>query len=145
MVTSIRDYLRSDVVCEDLLPCFFGLHELDEAVYRALARADEPLTVDAVASAVDRDRTTTYRSLTRLAEAGLVEKAQVNYEDGGYCHVYALIDPSEVAEEMQASLNDWYRTIDGCIAQFRRQPPTTREDSDPDAAETAAEPPEPGA
>ena len=118
MPASMNEYIEADLACEDLLDCVYGLGDLSRACYRVLASADEPLTVDAVADQVDRDRTTTYRAMKRLEAVGVVEQRQVNYERGGYYFVYEAVDADEVAREMQRTLNEWYATIGTLIGEF---------------------------
>jgi predicted transcriptional regulator len=126
MPDSIDDYLREDLECEGLLECFYGLKELDRVVFDELASAEEPLTVDEVADRVDRERSTAYRSVRRLVDAGFVEREQINYDQGGYYHVFTLTDPDEVADELNRMLNDWYAKMGQLIDQYREeydQPP----------------------
>lgn len=119
MSHSVADHLRQDLECEDLLECVHGLKSLDRECYRALATADEPLTIDAIADRIDRERSTAYRSVQRLLEAGLLEQDQVNYEHGGYYHVYRPIDPDTVADEMQAMVDDWHDEMAALVTEFR--------------------------
>jgi len=118
MPASMNEYLESDLVCEDLLECVYGLGDLGTACYRELAGSDEPLTVDAVAARVDRDRSTAYRAIRRLQDAGVVRQQQVNYQQGGYYHVYDAVDAPEIAREMQHTLNRWYATVGTLIGEF---------------------------
>ena len=120
------EYLRSDMQCEGLLECLHGLKELDKDCFQVLVAADGPLTVDDVADAVDRERSTVYRAVQRLLQAGLVEKDQVNYEQGGYYHVYEPLAAGQVAADMQRLLNDWYAKMGQLISEFEEkyeQPP----------------------
>ena len=119
MAESMSEYLRQDMACEGLLECIHGLSALDREVFGVLADGGEPLTVDEVASRVDRERSTAYRSIQRLRAAGFVRKQQVNYDQGGYYHVYTPEDPDEVADHMQRLLNDWYAKIGQLIGEFR--------------------------
>ena len=119
MPSSMAEYLRADMECEGLLECFHGLKELDREVYRSLVETDERLTVDEIAEDVDRERSTAYRSVQRLLQSGLVQKEQVNYEQGGYYHVYRPVDAEEVTEDMQRMLNDWYAKMGQLIQEFR--------------------------
>jgi len=121
MAGSLSEYLRQDMECEDLLECFHGLTDLDREVFGVLTDADEPLTVDAVADGVDRERSTVYRSMRRLETAGFVRQDQVNYDEGGYYHVYYPSDPEVVADDMQRMLNDWYAQMGQLIAEFRER------------------------
>jgi predicted transcriptional regulator len=119
MSDSVAEELRRDLDCEDLLECVHGLTDLDRACFEALASADAPETIDDVADAVDRERSTVYRSVHRLLEAGFVEKEQVNYEHGGYYHVYRPVDPETVADEMAALVDEWTAKMTELVTEFR--------------------------
>ncbi|MFC7227329.1 winged helix DNA-binding protein [Salinirubellus salinus] len=119
MVESMGEMLERDLQCENLLECFHGLSDLDRETFRVLVDADRPLTVDELAEAVDRERTTAYRSLRRLDEAGVVDREQRSGDGGSYYHVFSPADPDEVADAMQRLLNDWYATMGTLVAEFR--------------------------
>jgi predicted transcriptional regulator len=118
MAESVRDHLVGDMQCESLLQCFHGLKGLDREVFSVLVAADDPLTVDEVAEAVDRERSTAYRSVRRLVDAGFVRSEQINYDDGGYYHVYDPVDADEVAADLQEMLDEWYALMDRLIDEF---------------------------
>jgi len=118
MPDSMSEQLQRDMECEGLLECFHGLKQLDKACFRALVEANEPLTVDEIAATVDRERSTAYRSVQRLLQTGFIGKEQVNYDQGGYYHVYSPTDPSKIADDMQRMLNDWYAKMGQLIQEF---------------------------
>lgn len=118
MTASMTEYLEADLASLDLLECVYGFGERGRAIYRVVATSDEPLTVDAIAEHVDRNRTTAYRGIKRLEAANLVEKHQVNYQHGGYYHVYEAVDVREVTHDMQQILNEWYATVGTLIGEF---------------------------
>ncbi|ELZ32364.1 TrmB family transcriptional regulator [Halorubrum distributum JCM 9100] len=107
--------------CEGLLECFHGLKQLDKDCYQALVSSDEALTIDEVAERVDRERSTAYRAVQRLLKAGFIQKEQINYEQGGYYHVYRPTDPSQIADDMQRMLNDWYAKMGQLIGEFEEK------------------------
>lgn len=118
MPESMIDYLNRDMRCEGLLECIHGLTGLDRRCYETLVESERPLEVDEIAVEVDRERSTVYRSVQRLMNAGFVQKDQVNYDKGGYYHVYYPTDVSVVTDEMQRTLNDWYATMGQLIHEF---------------------------
>ena len=118
MPSSMSEQLRGDMQCEGLLECFHGLKQLDKAIFGVLTESEEPLTVDEIAERVDRERSTAYRSVQRLLDTGFIRKEQVNYEQGGYYHVYEPIHAEEIADDMQRMLNDWYAKMGQLIQQF---------------------------
>jgi len=121
MPEAMSEYLSQDMHCEGLLECIHGLKELDKEVFRTLSDAEEPLTVDEIADEVERERSTAYRSVQRLLSSGFIQKEQVNYEQGGYYHVYHPTDPDQIADDMQRVLNDWYAKMGQLISEFREQ------------------------
>lgn len=121
MTNSVAEELRRDLACEDLLECIHGLTDLDRACFGALADADAALTIDEVADRVDRERSTAYRSVHRLLDAGLLEKDQVNYDQGGYYHVYRPVDPNVVADEMASLVEQWHDRMTVLVDQFREE------------------------
>ncbi|WEL16979.1 MULTISPECIES: helix-turn-helix domain-containing protein [unclassified Halorhabdus] len=127
MAESINEYLKQDMECEGLLECIHGLKELDKEVFVTLTDTTEPMTIDEIADAVDRERSTAYRAVQRLLQSGFIQKEQVNYDQGGYYHVYHPTDPDQIADKMQRTLNDWYAKMGQLIGEFR-------EKYDPEAA-----------
>ena len=118
MPQSMSEYLDRDMECEGLLECIHGLKQLDRRVFTVLTENEKPLTVDEVAAEVNRERSTAYRSVQRLVDSGFVQREQVNYDHGGYYHVFRPTDPDEVADEMQRMLNDWYAKMGQLIQEF---------------------------
>ncbi|QLC34512.1 MarR family transcriptional regulator [Halarchaeum sp. CBA1220] len=121
MADSMSEMLRADMECEGLLECFHDLKALDRDIFEVLCEREESLTVDEIAEAVSRERSTAYRSVQRLLEAGFIRKEQVNYEQGGYYHVYEPRDGEEIARELQRTLNDWYAKMGTLIGEFERK------------------------
>ena len=119
MADSMSEYLQRDMECEGLLECIHGLKELDRECFRVLTESAEPMTIDEVADVVDRERSTAYRSVQRLLNAGFIQKEQINYDQGGYYHVYRPTDPDQIADSMQRTLNDWYAKMGQLIQEFR--------------------------
>ena len=121
MANSMHEMLRTDMQCEGLLECFHGLKQLDKMCFQVLVESDEPLTIDEISEHVDRERSTVYRSIQRLMQSGFVQKEQINYDEGGYYHVFYPTDADEIADEMQRTLNDWYAKMGQLIDEFRRK------------------------
>ncbi len=115
----MHQYMQQDIECERLLECLHGLKSLDVECFLLLTETREGLTVDEIAEHVQRERTTAYRSVQRLLEHGLIEKEQVNYEQGSYYYLYKPKETTEIAGEMQRMLNDWYAKMDELIGEFR--------------------------
>jgi len=121
MPDSLSEMLRQDMQCEGLLDCFHGLKQLDKDCYQVLIDSSTAMTVDDIAEEVDRERSTVYRAIQRLLQTALVRKEQVNYEQGGYYHVYYPAEPDQVTDEMQRMLNEWYAKMGQLIQEFENK------------------------
>lgn len=121
MADSMSEYLKQDMQCEGLLECIHGLKSLDREIFLLLTEQDDPLTVDEIAEKVDRERSTAYRSVQRLVTSGFIQKEQINYDQGGYYHVFRPTDPDKIADDMQRMLNDWYAKMGQLIGEFREK------------------------
>ena len=118
MPESMSAQLQQDMECEGLLECFHGLKQLDRQCFQVLVNATKSLTIDEIGEKVERERSTAYRSVQRLLQTGLIRKEQVNYDQGGYYHVYSPTDPSKITNNMQRVLNDWYAMMGQLIQEF---------------------------
>ncbi|GAA0681498.1 helix-turn-helix domain-containing protein [Natronoarchaeum mannanilyticum] len=118
MVEPVSERLRRELQCVDLLVYFYGMNDRDVSAFVLLGEADQELTVDEVAERLGCERSTAYRSISRLLEAGVVVQEQVNYETGGYYHVYRTRESGELADEMRRLLNDWYANVGQLIQEF---------------------------
>ena len=127
----MSEQLQQDMECEGLLECIHGLKQLDKECFRAIVESDEALTIDEIADSVDRERSTAYRSIQRLLQSGFIQKEQVNYEQGGYYHVYYPTDPTQVASDMQRMLNDWYAKMGQLIQEFEDKYEQTTDSTTP--------------
>lgn len=118
MPDSMSEQLQQDMECEGLLECFHGLKQLEKECFQVLVNTDKSLTVDDIAEEVERERSTAYRAIQRLLQTGFIQKEQINYEQGGYYHVYSPTDPSKITKDMQRMLNDWYAMMGQLIQEF---------------------------
>ena len=138
MSDSVAEILRNELECEGLLECFHGLNSLDERCFRTIAESDGPLTVDEIAERVDRERSTVYRSIQRLYDAGFLSKEQINYDQGGYYHVYGPAERDRIASNLRRMLNDWYARMGRLIHEFETKYGERAESGDGDRDATGS-------
>jgi len=93
--------------CENALRCFFDLSPLEVKVYRDLLE-NGPGTAVELGKRIERDRSTAYRSLSRLVENDLAVKALRNREGGGIFHVYEAVEPEQVQLMLRETIDAWY-------------------------------------
>lgn len=118
---SLRELVDGDPECDRLLELVDGCRDLDLRIYRALLSADGRRSIDQIAEAVERDRSTTYRAVRRLHEHGYVDRKQVTYENGGYCYEYDPVDPEVVAGQLRTRIEDCHQALEELLEEFLEQ------------------------
>ena len=93
--------------CENALRCFFDLSPLDVKVYKELID-NGPGTALEIGERISRDRSTAYRSVTKLVSSDIAEKKLQYREGGGIFHVYEAIPPEEVQNILKSIIDAWY-------------------------------------
>ncbi|RXK51149.1 helix-turn-helix domain-containing protein [Halorientalis pallida] len=66
-----------------------------------------PMPPSDVAEQLDYDESTVRRYLNRLVDIGLLEKSQLNREDGGFVNVYHSIDVTEMRRDTLIGFYAW--------------------------------------
>ncbi len=117
-----QDYMkdlieREDLGCDIALECLYNLSTLDKRLLETLKDGDEYRS-DEIAEILERDQSTAYRSLERLARCGLVYKEKQNIRNGGYFYVYSLRPLDKIKEEALECLEEWYRKMKKAIEEL---------------------------
>jgi hypothetical protein len=66
----------------------------------------------------DRDRSTTFRSLQKLVSLGLCVKETKTIKDGGYFHVYSVVDMETFKKETERKVKDLQKSLDRLLKKF---------------------------
>jgi predicted transcriptional regulator len=78
----------------------------------------KPMTLDEVSKEVDRDRSTTFRSLQKLVTLGLCVKETKTIKEGGYYHVYSAVDMETFRVETEKKVKELQRSLDRLLRKF---------------------------
>ena len=92
--------------------------ELDILFMLISREKEEPMTLDEIAKAMDRDRSTTFRSLQKLVSLGLLVKETKTIKDGGYFHVYSAVDRETFKRETERRVKELQKSLDRLLKKF---------------------------
>ena len=113
----IRDYEK--ICCNDVLQSVFELNALDLEIYKILKETGES-RIDVLAKKIDRERSTTYRSLQKLISCSLCTKTTKTIETGGYYHAYSCNDTELVKEKIESCIDGWYKKMKKILLDFEQ-------------------------
>jgi predicted transcriptional regulator len=105
---------------KDLFIQLYDLSPLDlDILFMLISKKDhEPMTLDDVSKEADRDRSTTFRSLQKLVSLGLCVKETKTIKDGGYFHVYSVVDMETFKKETERKVKDLQKSLDRLLKKF---------------------------
>ena len=105
---------------KDLFIQLYDLSPLDlDILFMLISKKnEEPMTLDEVSKVTDRDRSTTFRSLQKLVTLGLCMKETKTLKEGGYYHVYSIVDMETFKVETERRVRDLQRSLDRLLKKF---------------------------
>jgi predicted transcriptional regulator len=124
--TSINTLTRLGATVKDLFIQLYDLSppELD-ILLMLIRRQDErgegdqqSMTLEQIAKAMDRDKSTTFRSLQKLVTIGLLVKETRTIKDGGYFHVYSVVDKETFKKETERKVKELQKSLDRLLKKF---------------------------
>jgi predicted transcriptional regulator len=119
-IPSVNTLTRMNATVKDLFIQLYDLSppELDILFMLISREKEEPLTLDEVSKEMDRDRSTTFRSLQKLVTLGLLVKETKTIKDGGYFHVYSAVDRETFKRETERRVKELQKSLDRLLKKF---------------------------
>jgi predicted transcriptional regulator len=119
-IPSVNTLTRMNATVKDLFIQLYDLSppELDVLFMLISREKEEPMTLDDVSKEMDRDRSTTFRSLQKLVTLGLLVKETRTIKDGGYFHVYSAVDRETFKRETERRVKELQKSLDRLLKKF---------------------------
>ena len=116
----INTLTRLNATIKDLFIQLYDLSPLDlEILFMLISKKnDEPITLDQISKEADRDRSTTFRSLQKLVGLGLCIKDTKTIKEGGYYHVYSVVDMKTFKMETERRVRDLQKGLERLLKKF---------------------------
>lgn len=116
----INTLTRLNATVKDLFIQLYDLSPLDlEILFMLISKKnDEPMTLDQISKEADRDRSTTFRSLQKLVGLGLCIKDTKTIKEGGYYHVYSVVDMKTFKMETERRVRDLQKSLERLLKKF---------------------------
>ncbi len=117
--SSVLSITRVNSAIRDLLAFIFDLSPLDLEVLLFLIKINpKSSTLEELSEKADRDKTTVFRSLQKLANQRIVSKETKTLKERGYYHVYASMDKESFKTEVEKRITDLKKSLDRLLKNF---------------------------
>jgi predicted transcriptional regulator len=124
--SSVLSITRVNSTVKDLIAFLYDLSPLDLEILLFLIRINpESSTLEELSEKTDRDKSTAFRSLQKLANQRIVSKETRTLKERGYYHVYASIDRESFKIETQKRMADLKKSLDRLLKNFEVDLDTT--------------------
>jgi predicted transcriptional regulator len=120
-IPPVNTLTRMNATVKDLFIQLYDLSPLDlEILFMLISKKknDEPMTLDQISKEADRDRSTTFRSLQKLVTLGLCIKETKTIKEGGYYHVYSVVDMKTFKMETERRVRDLQKSLERLLKKF---------------------------
>jgi predicted transcriptional regulator len=122
-IPPVNALTRMNATVKDLFIQLYDLSPLDlDILFMLIGNNNindkKPMTLDEVSEIVDRDRSTTFRSLQKLVTLGLCVKETKTIKEGGYYHVYSAVDMQTFRVETEKKVKELQRSLDRLLKKF---------------------------
>ena len=110
---------RMNATVKDLFIQLYDLSPLDlEILFMLIRNKSKSITLEEASKEVDRDRSTTFRSLQKLVSLGLCVKETKTIKEGGYYHVYSPVDMQTFKVETEKRVKGLQKSLDRLLKKF---------------------------
>jgi predicted transcriptional regulator len=117
----VNTLTRVNATVKDLFIQLYDLSPLDlDILFMLISKKNDGpmMTLDEVSKEADRDRSTTFRSLQKLVTLGLCVKETKTIKEGGYYHVYSVVDMETFKIETERRVRDLQKSLDRLLKKF---------------------------
>ena len=116
----INALTRMNATVKDLFIQLYDLSPLDLDLLFILIKSSKgkALTLEEAAKRVDRDKSTTFRSLQKLVGLGLCAKETKTIKDGGYYHEYSAVDMETFRADAERRVRELQKSLDRLLKKF---------------------------
>ena len=99
----------TEMTFEDFINRLYNIKEFDQKVHSVLMRSKKPLRCEMIKKKLDRDTVAVYRSLQKLARAGLCQKDRRPLKSGGHYMEYSGISYDDARDPLLEKVNVWHK------------------------------------
>ena len=106
---------------KDLFIYLYDLSPLDLDLLIIMIQNKKPMTLEQLARKVDRDKSTTFRSLKKLVSLSICMKETKSIKEGGYYHLYSAVDVETFRMETEKRVKEIEQSFHRILKKFEEE------------------------
>ena len=114
---SIKILTQKNSTCSDLLSCLFNLKNIDLDIFYFIAQKKQA-TLTEISKAINRDRSSAHRCLSKLLSAGLLQRRTKAIKEGGYYHEYSIVELSLIKNQTKNLVESICNSLRALLDRF---------------------------
>ena len=103
--------------CSDLLGCLFNLKNIDLDILYIIAQKKQA-TLTEISEAINRDRSSAHRCLSKLLSTGLLQRRTKTLKEGGYYHEYNVVELSSIKKQTKDIVDSICNSLKTLLDRF---------------------------
>jgi predicted transcriptional regulator len=117
-VPSVSTITRVNSTVKDLFVYLYDLSPLDLELMITMIKNKKPATLEELSTAVNRDKSTTFRALKKLVSLGICIKETKSLKEGGYYHLYSAVDNETFRIETEKRVKEIEQSFHRILKRF---------------------------
>jgi predicted transcriptional regulator len=109
--SSISLLTQVDYSCKNVLSWLYNLSSSEINLLHILLKSKEPLTLEAAANKMGRDKGTVFRALQKLVSLNFCTKQTRTLKAGGYYHVYKAVDIDVIQNGIEQRISEVQKAL----------------------------------
>lgn len=103
---------------QDIVKCSFSLNKTEYALFMFLLKQKDSLSASDIGEELGKDRTTVQKAIKNLVNQDLVQKHQVNLDNGGYTFVYSIKNKETLRKTILDIIDKWHKNVVDAVKKW---------------------------
>ncbi len=107
-----------EIELKDLIKCSFDMTKTDYTVFEFLMRNDKSFSISNIASKLRLERSSVQKAIQNLVLRELIERRQLNLDQGGYKFYYSVRNKDEIKARIDEIIDGWHKKVKEAIKKW---------------------------
>jgi len=102
----------------DLVRCSFRISKTEYKILKKLMSRKTPMSVSELSEQFEKERTTIQKAVQNLHSKKIIDRRQMNLNNGGYIYYYLIKDKDQIKKKIKEIVSIWYKSVISAIEEM---------------------------